>query len=226
MSPASRYSEEQLKMQTVGLACDLRGLALSLANKSSFVMFFDWLYPKYLPLLSQALSRWANCPTLTSAILKFVAEIVQNKSQRLMFDVSSPNGILLFREVSKLLCDYGKRLLTLSDVTEENVYKLKLKQTGLCFQILRAALAGGYVNFGVFRLYGDDCHVNAIDMFIKLLGSLPERALLEYPKLSVAYYSLMDVVTQDHLTLLGNVDNSVLVYILSTLAEGVASVGE
>ena len=30
-----------------------------------------------------------------------------NKSQRLMFEVSSPNGILLFREISKLLCEYG-----------------------------------------------------------------------------------------------------------------------
>ena len=35
----------------------------------------------------------------------------------------------------------------------------------------------------------------------------------------------MDVVTQDHLTLLGSVDANVIVYILSTLAEGIASVG-
>ena len=47
----------------------------------------------------------------------------------------------------------------------------------------------------------------------------------EYPKLSSAYYSLMDIVTQDHMTLLGNVDPNVIVYILSTLAEGIASVG-
>ena len=47
----------------------------------------------------------------------------------------------------------------------------------------------------------------------------------EYPKLSSSYYSLMDVVTQDHLTLLGSVDANVIVYILSTLAEGIASVG-
>ena len=36
----------------------------------------------------------------------------------------------------------------------------------------------------------------------------------------------MDIVTQDHMTLLGNVDPNVIVYILSTLAEGIASVGK
>lgn len=32
------------------------------------------------------------------------------RSQRLQFDVSSPNGVLLFREISKLLVAYGKTL--------------------------------------------------------------------------------------------------------------------
>ncbi|XP_063684072.1 exportin-7-like isoform X3 [Bolinopsis microptera] len=216
--------DEQLKLKTVGLCCDLRGLVLSFTNKSCFIMFFDWLYPKYLPLLTQALVRWADCPLLTTAVLRCVAEIVQNKSQRLMFDVSSPNGILLFREVSKLLSQYGERVLAITDVPDDAMYRTKLKQISLCFQILRSALAGGYVNFGVFQLYGDECHMNAINMFIKLLGALPDRALMEYPKLSSAYYSLMDIVTQDHMTLLGNVDPNVIVYILSTLAEGIASV--
>lgn len=30
------------------------------------------------------------------------------RSQRLNFDVSSPNGILLFREASKMICTYGE----------------------------------------------------------------------------------------------------------------------
>jgi hypothetical protein len=36
---------------------------------------------------------------------------VYNKAQRLMFDQSSPNGILLFREASKILVAYGSRIL-------------------------------------------------------------------------------------------------------------------
>ena len=30
----------------------------------------------------------------------------------------------------------------------------------------------------MFSLYGDECHMNAINIFLKLLGSLPERALM------------------------------------------------
>jgi hypothetical protein len=36
---------------------------------------------------------------VTTPLLKFMAEFAFNKSQRLTFDSSSPNGILLFREV-------------------------------------------------------------------------------------------------------------------------------
>lgn len=37
-------------------------------------------------------------------LLKFMTEFVHNKAQRLQFDCSSPNGILLFRETSKIIC--------------------------------------------------------------------------------------------------------------------------
>lgn len=44
----------------------------------------------------------ADTPEVTTALLKFMAEFALNKTQRLTFDSSSPNGILLFREVSKV----------------------------------------------------------------------------------------------------------------------------
>lgn len=48
------------------------------------------------------LEAWADTPEVTTAVLRFMAEFVLNKSTRLTFDSSSPNGILLFREVSKV----------------------------------------------------------------------------------------------------------------------------
>lgn len=44
--------------------------------------------------------------------------------------------------------------------------------------MLKAALSGSYVNFGVFRLYGDDALDNALQTFIKLLLSIPHSDLL------------------------------------------------
>jgi exportin-7 len=66
-------------------------------------------------------------PQVTTPILKLFAELVQNRSQRLQFDVSSPNGILLFREASKVICSYGNRILDVVVVPKEQMYPAKLK---------------------------------------------------------------------------------------------------
>jgi len=71
---------------------------------------------------------------VTTPLLKFVAELVLNKSQRLTFEPSSPNGILLFREVSKLLVAYGSRNLALS--AQDDVYTRKYKGIWLSLLIL------------------------------------------------------------------------------------------
>ena len=44
--------------------------------------------------------------------------------------------------------------------------------------MLKAALSGGYVNFGVLRLYGDDALDSAIRIFVKLLESVEQRDLM------------------------------------------------
>lgn len=54
-----------------------------------------------------------------------MAEFVLNKAQRLTFDSSSPNGILLFREVSKLIVAYGSRILSLPNSTDMYANKYK-----------------------------------------------------------------------------------------------------
>ena len=69
---------------------------------------------------------------MTTPVLKLFAELVQNRSQRLQFDVSSPNGILLFREASKIICTYGSRILNVS-VSKEQA---SVAQPS-CFNIIR-----------------------------------------------------------------------------------------
>jgi len=58
------------------------------------------------------------------------------------------------------------------------LYKKKLKGISICFSMLKAALCGNYVNFGVFKLYGDDTLENALNIFVKLLLSIPLSDLL------------------------------------------------
>jgi hypothetical protein len=66
----------------------------------TYSLLFDWMYPGHFRAVLCCLEAFADTPAVTTPLLKFVSEFVFNKSQRLTFDSSSPNGILLFREVS------------------------------------------------------------------------------------------------------------------------------
>ncbi|KAM7101257.1 ran-binding protein 17 isoform 5-T6 [Ciconia maguari] len=102
----SSFEQEEAKRMLIGLARDLRGIAFALNTKTSYTMLFDWMYPAYISVLQRAIELWYREPACTTPILKLMAEFMQNRSQRLNFDVSSPNGILLFREASKMICTY------------------------------------------------------------------------------------------------------------------------
>lgn len=74
-------------------------------------------------------------------------------------------------------CFLGNRILTV-EVPKTQLYPLKLKGVSICFMMLKAALCGNYVNFGVFRLYGDDALDNVLNCFVKLLLSIPLTDLM------------------------------------------------
>ncbi|XP_076102861.1 exportin-7-like [Mytilus galloprovincialis] len=218
-----QLKSEEAKRSLVGLARDLRGLAFAFNTKTSFMMLFDWIYPTYTPVLHRAIELWYPQPCVTTPILKLVTELAQSRSQRLMFDVSSPNGYLLFREVSKMIVSYGSRVLSLGDVPKDQIYSMKLKGISICFSMLKAALCGNYVNFGVFRLYGDDALDDVLNMFVKLLLSVSQRDLMDYPKLSQNYYGLLECLANDHMSFISNLEPQVFLYILSTISEGLTA---
>uniref|UniRef100_A0A670ZEC6 Exportin 7 n=1 Tax=Pseudonaja textilis TaxID=8673 RepID=A0A670ZEC6_PSETE len=157
MFSTNTFNEQEAKRTLVGLVRDLRGIAFAFNAKTSFMMLFEWIYPAYMPILQRAVELWYHDPACTTPVLKLMAELVHNRSQRLQFDVSSPNGILLFRETSKMITTYG--------------------------------------------------------------GSLP----LDYPKLSQSYYSLLEVLTQDHMNFIASLEPHVIMYILSSISEGLTA---
>ncbi|XP_069755026.1 ran-binding protein 17-like isoform X2 [Narcine bancroftii] len=216
----TNFKQEKVKCMLIGLSRDLRGIAFALNTKSSYTMLFDWLYPRYFSILQHAIELWYHEPSCTTPILKLMAELVHNRSQRLNFEVSSPNGILLFREASKMISTYGNQILSLRNILKDQVYPLKLKGISICFSVLKAALCGNYVSFGVFQLYGDSHFDNALKAFLKMLLSVCHSDLLSYRKLSLSYYSLLECLTQDHMNFFANLEPQVVIYILTSLSEG------
>lgn len=108
----------------IDLFLDLRGFIEPIQSRRSFLLFFDWFYPDYMPILLRAVEAWSPDP-LTYPLLKFVGELVQNKSQRLNLDISSPNGVLLFRDASQLICSYGQQAITQHVTDDRKKYAAK-----------------------------------------------------------------------------------------------------
>lgn len=79
--------------------------------------------------------------------------------------------------VLHILFSTGSHILNV-EVPKDQIYPMKLKGISICFSMLKAALCGNYVNFGVFRLYGDEALDNALNTFVKLLLSIPQSDLL------------------------------------------------
>ncbi|XP_062503145.1 exportin-7-like [Corticium candelabrum] len=217
------FPEDELRLTFIGLCRDLQGVAYAFVGKTSFMMLFEWLYPRHFEVLQQCLTLWCHVPQVSTPLLKLVVELVQNKQQRLQFDVSSPSGILLFREVSKIVVTYGSRILSLPNIPSSEIYATKYKGVAITFQMLKYALSGNYVNFGVFRLYGDEALDNALNMFVKLVISIPQNDLMHYPKLCQAYFNLLEVVAQDHMNFFASVEPQIAMYLLSSINDGLSS---
>lgn len=88
-------------------------------------------------------------------------------------------------------------------VPKDQMYPLKLKGVSVCFSMLKAALCGSYVNFGVFRLYGDEALDNALNTFVKLLLSIPQSDLLVRARPFLLYISTPNYLSQFSISVSG-----------------------
>lgn len=64
------------------------------------------------------------------------------------------------------------------DYPKEQAYPMRLKGMAVCFLMLKAILCGNYVNFGVFKLYGDNALDNVLNTTTKMILSIPHSDLL------------------------------------------------
>ncbi|XP_038711145.1 exportin-7 isoform X2 [Tripterygium wilfordii] len=217
-TPDSVFRTDAVKHALIGLMRDLRGIAMATNSRRTYGFLFDWLYPARMSLLLKGISHWTDTPEVTTPLLKFMAEFVLNKAQRLTFDSSSPNGILLFREISKLIVAYGTRVLSLPSAAD--IYAYKYKGIWISLTILSRALAGNYVNFGVFELYGDRALSDSLDMALKLTLSIPLADILAYRKLMKAYFAFLEVLFSSHINFILNLDTNTFTHIVGSLESG------
>ena len=225
-----QFRQPQVMSAATGLLRDLRGIVDATVSGATFSMFFDWIYENKNPQgarFSDVLVRIADVfydvPSVTTPLLKFVAEFVQNKSTRVAFDSSSPNGILLFRLASEVLVAYGSRIVDYHGFPQNKAYSHKYKGIWICLKILRNALQGGYVNFGVFRLYQDPALANALKVVFSLMFGVPLQQIMNYPKFMEAHFAFLDTLCADHTSTVVEVTSPVFLNILEALKAGLKS---
>jgi len=210
------------------LCRDLRGICLACMFCDPYLMLFDWLVdnPKNptssrVTLFSRALDVWWDDPEVTTPLLKFMAEFVHNKAQRISFDQSSPNGILLFREASSILMTFGSRILQRTEF--KDLYTEKYKGIGVSLGMFSNALQGQYTNFGVFELYNDNSLANSMALSLRLCLAVPLNDLSAYLKTLKPYYTFLEQATRSHCAKVMELDPPLVATLVASIEEGLLS---
>jgi exportin-7 len=224
MSP-TELRQEQCRVPLIGVFRDLRGITASLHNRKTYSALFDILHPNHLPLFSRVADVWYDQTDVMISLLRFLNEFCHNKANRVNFDQSSPNGILLFRCTSDVVCAFGSRLLSMPQLgsNDPEIYKKRYKGLSLSLSVLNSALGGNYVCFGVFELYNDRALESALDVALRMALSIPLDDVSAYPKLSKSYYSFIEVLFRNHRRTAFALDTNVFMQIMSTVHEGLQS---
>mmetsp|Transcript_7505 Transcript_7505/g.12746 ORF Transcript_7505/g.12746 Transcript_7505/m.12746 type:complete len:1077 (-) Transcript_7505:234-3464(-) len=217
------FSSAHVCTALIGALRDLRGIVSACSSRRTYTLFFEWIYPEFTPVLQRAAMTFYGMPEVTTPLLKLYAELVYNKAQRLTFDSSSPNGILLFRDASAILVGYGTNILKQQVPPGSDIYQHKYKGISLCLLLLTRALSGNYVNFGVFALYGDRALSDCLEVTIKLCLCMQLEDIMAYTKVCKAYFTLMELLMRNHTAMLVELDTPVLRHICRSLQEGLKS---
>ncbi|TYZ58875.1 hypothetical protein PybrP1_005973, partial [[Pythium] brassicae (nom. inval.)] len=216
-TPSFRVPE--VRHAVAGVCRDLRGIVQQTHNRRTFSCLFDFLYPTYFPVFVRAAEELYDSPFVMTALLKFLQEVAYNKAQRVMFDQSSANGILLFRELSSVVVAFGRRIQPVP--AGKNPYGDKYKAIALCLGILYRALGGNYVNFGVFKLYNDQSLDSALEVALQLVLSIPHEDLMSFPKVKTAYFFFLEILFRNQIASVVALDGAIFGQLVTSLLEGI-----
>lgn len=207
-------------LQVAGVCRDLRGVIAAAHNPRTYTLVFEVLYPQYFDMFVAAVTTWADEPQVTTPLLKMLAELVHNRAHRISFGASSPNGILLFREISKVAVAYGQQLAAMAVPAQRELWQKRYKGLSVLLTMMARILDGSYVNFGVFDLYEDPSLQNALETVLQLALSVPDADLVAFPKLSRSFYYLVHVLTKSHLKRLVGIPTASWQRIMAAVRDG------
>lgn len=168
----THFSETDFPQNWVlSVLSELRGISAAISTQKNYLLFFDWLYPSLFPLFLKVLQQYLCSDLVITSLYRFLRELVTNRNSRIRFDVATASGIILFKEIARILVLFGKSVL--ERVVTANLYKEKYRYVLMTLTIMVKLLAGGYVVFGVFQVYSDTCFVETLELSFRMIGCVP-----------------------------------------------------
>eukprot|EP01013_Petalomonas_cantuscygni_P027031 TRINITY_DN4967_c0_g1_i1.p1 TRINITY_DN4967_c0_g1~~TRINITY_DN4967_c0_g1_i1.p1 ORF type:complete len:1143 (+),score=322.34 TRINITY_DN4967_c0_g1_i1:141-3569(+) len=212
------FSTPDARGRIVGLMRDLRGVAWAADKKVRYGMLFKILFP-YLPMLKTLMAVVASDPPVANILMKFVGDFAVNRMQRIAFDSSSPDGILLFKHTAALVqtflqhhyntlpppqdvSSFGPDYVPKGVITGVggDLYKNHLRGITAAMTALQWALTGQYCNFGIFTLYNDPVLLDVLQVSLPTMLKVGVEAIFAYPKFGAAYFNLLETVCMSHIS--------------------------
>ncbi|UKK02623.2 Ran-binding protein [Theileria orientalis] len=250
-SPTAVASNAEFKGVIVGFMRDLRGICKSCVSVESYQLFFNWIIntPKQINncrfnILKRVCELCYNDYQVMLPLIKFLAELLDNKGRRITFDKTSANGLLLFKESSYIVIYYGLKLLDQLNAlksgspnslgypvgtlvggvnSETEIYKKYYKSISYCLLVLVHTLGGDYISFGVFDIYGDNTLDQVLNLSFQLILAIPLDDLQSYPKSMQPVYSFLDLATKLFIDQMLAMESSNVSRLLNIGIEGLCS---
>eukprot|EP01126_Amoeba_proteus_P039627 TRINITY_DN4193_c0_g1_i12.p1 TRINITY_DN4193_c0_g1~~TRINITY_DN4193_c0_g1_i12.p1 ORF type:complete len:614 (-),score=122.64 TRINITY_DN4193_c0_g1_i12:191-2032(-) len=206
---------------------DLRGLVESITSKDrGYLTFFDWFHEEtqYHDWLGQLIAQAdqlkleeEDCWT----IIHFVEQFSKNDQHRIVFPITSANGIRLFRSSSQILIHFGKYIMNSSKREEDK--DIMYKSLRLYLQCFHTLMSGGYTNFGVFEMYSDNTLNELLQVTCRLLFGLDMDQLELYPKTNQAVHQALTLIITNHVTFVIHLETNAFGQVLRILLRGLQS---
>lgn len=148
----------QMRREIIKVFQILKGIVHGLNTQRTFALFFDWFYPEYFPIIGKALECYLNDDEVVLIIFKFLSELVNNRCSRLRFDSWNINGLVSFKEASKISIQYLQLTEQLQNKPNKSgdLYKDRFKFLDSFLNILYNCITGHYINFAICEYYSDD----------------------------------------------------------------------
>ena len=122
---AEELRSSQNKQLILGFLHAMCGLALSADQHLYFAVFFDWISSASFSLLVSVANAFPDVPEVVNPLITLLMILSENKLGRNSFQQFSTTGVVLFREIAKIIEIFAKTYQKIS--VQKDLYIEKIK---------------------------------------------------------------------------------------------------